>query len=121
MMSFDAVQATWPSQEVLLVYVVISPILEEIVFRVGLHDAFRARVKTSFGPLTTANVLTAIVFGCIHALLRQSPAGFMTALPALLFGFAYERWHRLSIPICLHAVSNLIFWAVIVPTGINWI
>lgn len=120
-MIFDAVQAAWPSQEVLLVYIVISPILEEIVFRAGLHDALRAATKASVGPMTLANVVTAIFFGGMHALLRQSPTGFMTALPALFFGLAYERWHRLFVPICLHAVSNLIYWTIIVPTGISWI
>ena len=73
----------------------------------------------SLGPLTLANVATAIIFGGMHALLRHSLAGLMTALPGLFFGFAYERWRRLSIPIGLHAGSNLIYWTIIVPTGIN--
>lgn len=99
-----------------LIAFAVSPILEEIVFRWGLHDWLKSRLAYRLIGLTAANFITALVFGLCHAILRHEPAGLATALPALVFGFIYERSGRLWAPIASHALANILYICVIVPT-----
>lgn len=96
----------WPGAQALMMTVVVLPVLEEVVFRLGLHDALAARWPARAGPLTLANAITAVVFCLCH--LWAHPAGWAlaTVVPALVFGWAYERHRRLAAPVVLHAGYN---------------
>lgn len=103
----------WPGAVALLLGVVLSPILEEIVFRTGVQDALAARYPHRFGFLTFANSATAVLFGLFH-LWRHPPLwALATIVPALVFGLVYERHRRLVAPIGLHAVYNLAHLALL--------
>jgi membrane protease YdiL (CAAX protease family) len=85
-----------------VVLVVVAPLLEEVVFRAGLHE-WLLRRSTKF---RTANLLTALVFGGAHVLLRADPLAWATALPALLIGRVYEQTRRVRWCVALHAAMN---------------
>ncbi|HSV69840.1 MAG TPA: JDVT-CTERM system glutamic-type intramembrane protease [Methylibium sp.] len=80
----------------------VAPLLEEIVFRLGLHDALLKR----WGPGWRANAAVALAFGVAHALLRSPGLGLGVLLPALVIGGVYERWRRLWPCVLLHAAFN---------------
>ncbi len=92
----------------LLQVVIISPVLEEIVFRGGLQgwllkrDAMR---RTRFG-ISLANALVSLVFAAMH-LLHQPPLwAALVFVPSLVFGWAWERHQTLLSPIALHMAYN---------------
>jgi membrane protease YdiL (CAAX protease family) len=95
----------WP----LTVALLIAPVIEETVFRAGLHDGLLHGGTTPW----RANMLTALAFSAAHMLLLGASA--QTALvfvPALLIGAAYNRWRRLRICIVLHMAMNALWIAV---------
>ncbi|MEI8029738.1 MAG: JDVT-CTERM system glutamic-type intramembrane protease [Comamonadaceae bacterium] len=92
----------------LLTLLVIAPIAEETVFRLGLHNWLAAKWNAQVGCLSLANVLVAIVFGSLHALHQGSALLLLTAAPALVFGWMWElSGRRLMVPVLLHAWYNL--------------
>ncbi|MDM0110790.1 CPBP family glutamic-type intramembrane protease [Variovorax sp. J22R133] len=94
----------WP----LLVSLLIAPVLEETVFRAGLHDRL---LDGGLAPWL-ANLMTAMAFCAAHLLLVG--IHWQTALvwlPALLIGAAYNRWRRVRICIALHMAMNLTWLA----------
>lgn len=83
---------------------VLAPVLEEIIFRLGLQRHLQDRGW----PVHRAVGLTAVVFAAAHLLLR-GPGWLMaaTVLPAWLIGLVYARHGRLWPCILLHALFNL--------------
>jgi hypothetical protein len=101
-----ALTLRWPGMGALVMMACVLPLLEEIVFRIGLHDALSARLSARLGHLTFANGLTAGCFALAH-LLHHPPAwALATGLPALVFGALWERHGRLFVPISVHAAYN---------------
>lgn len=95
----------WP----LVVALFIAPLLEETVFRAGVHDAL---LHDGAAPWL-ANLLTALAFSAAHMLLLGASAQTaLVCLPALLIGAAYNRWRRLRICIGLHMAMNALWIAV---------
>ncbi|PID60068.1 MAG: hypothetical protein CSB44_11215 [Gammaproteobacteria bacterium] len=94
-----------PDALTLLLLSIVSPVLEEFVFRGGLQSWLLSR---RCGKL--ANPITAAVFAAFH-LFRQPPLwAALIFLPALVFGWSYERTgERLAAPILLHAFYNIGF------------
>jgi membrane protease YdiL (CAAX protease family) len=88
----------------LVMLILVAPVLEEIVFRAGLHEALQRQWRQI--P-HLANAATALIFGASHMLVRGDPAAFAVVLPALLIGAVYERTGRLRHCILLHAAMNV--------------
>lgn len=88
--------------------VVISPVLEEIVFRGGLQNWLLKRSimsRTRFS-ISLANILVSVIFAAMH-LLHQPPLwAALVFLPSLVFGWAWERHRSLLSPIALHMAYN---------------
>jgi membrane protease YdiL (CAAX protease family) len=92
----------------LLTLLVLAPIIEETVFRFGLHNWLAAKFDAQLGSLSLANVLVAGVFGSLHALHQGSAWMLLTAVPALVFGWMWElSGRRLIVPVLVHAWYNL--------------
>jgi membrane protease YdiL (CAAX protease family) len=87
---------------------VLAPLLEEVVFRAGLHENLLRRLRS---PLV-ANALTALAFALAHVLVRGEAAAFAVALPALLIGLVYQRWRKIWPCVLLHAAMNAVWLAV---------
>jgi membrane protease YdiL (CAAX protease family) len=96
-----------PGVQRMAILLVLAPLIEESAFRAGLQEALLLRWKT---PLA-ANVMTALVFGLGHVVLRGDAAAFSVALPALLIGAAYGRWRRVRVCVVLHAGMNTLWLA----------
>jgi len=81
-----------------------APVLEEIVFRGGLHELLLARVSPG-----SANALTAAAFALGHGLTRSWWLAAAVVLPAWAVGRLYQR-QRCVVPcVAAHAAMNL-FW-----------
>lgn len=92
---------------------VAAPLLEEIVFRLGLHAWLLRRwggaVPRAAAWPSRANVVVALGFGAAH-LLRLEPAlAAAVVLPALFVGQVYEITGRLWPCVVIHAVFNLLW------------
>jgi len=92
----------WPTWEHVAVLVVLSPLLEECVFRAGLQEWLLRHGQTT----QRANVSTALAFGALHAVARLQWAAFAVALPALLLGGLYGRSRLLRWCVLGHAAMN---------------
>lgn len=104
-----ALAAASPNPWPLTVALLIAPVLEETVFRAGLHDGL---LHDGIAPWR-ANLLTALTFSAAHMLLLGASAQTaLLLLPALLIGAAYNRWRRLRICIVLHMAMNALWIAV---------
>lgn len=85
-----------------------APVLEELVFRAGLHETLLRRLRL---PLL-ANALTALVFALAHVMVRGDGAAFAVMLPALLIGIVYQRWRKVWPCVLLHGLMNAIWLAI---------
>lgn len=83
----------------LLLYGVISPLAEEVVFRGVIYN----RLRRFYGPLVGI-VASGVFFGAFHGNLVQGVYG---ACLGMLIAYFYERSGNFRIPILLHAVANL--------------
>ena len=86
-----------------LLMLVISPVLEEVIFRLGVQTTLMRRWP--HGPM--ANVLTATLFALSHWLLSPQWLSAATALPALWLGHLFQRHRNIGWCIGLHAAMNL--------------
>ena len=92
----------------LLLLVIVYPILEEIVFRGALQGWVRRKswgLRHRFG-VTTANILTSIVFAAFHLIRRPNIWSAGVMLPGLVFGFFRDRYGNLYAPMALHIFYN---------------
>lgn len=94
----------WP----LAVLVIGAPVLEEVVFRAGLHEQLLlARL-----PPASANALTAAAFALGHGLTRSWWLAAAVVLPAWALGRLYQGERRLAPCIAVHAAMNLLWIAI---------
>jgi membrane protease YdiL (CAAX protease family) len=85
-----------------VVLLLLSPLIEEAVFRAGLQEWLLRRGLAA----NRANLSTALMFGGLHALVRLQWMAFAVALPALLLGSVYGRWRLLRWCVLIHAGMN---------------
>ncbi len=99
------------SANFILYALIISPILEELLFR-GLLQKFLSLKLGHFRwkKLTLSNFLTSICFASLHVFLKGDWEGAMTFFPSLIFGFIWDRYKMLLPPILLHAAFNLFYF-----------
>lgn len=77
---------------------IFTPILEELIFRVGLYRFLKSRV-----PAVFAAILSSVIF----ALLHDAPVSYLPlAVLGCLLCFAYEKTGRVAAPILVHALFN---------------
>jgi uncharacterized protein len=99
-----------PTPASVLLLVLVAPLLEETVFRLGLHAWLLQRWGGAVSRLrawpSRANVVVALCFGAAH-LLRLEPAmAAATLVPALFVGQLYESTGRLWPCVVTHALFN---------------
>jgi membrane protease YdiL (CAAX protease family) len=85
-----------------LVLLVLAPLVEEVVFRLGVQDSLLRRGLVAW----QANALTALAFAAAHVTVRGDPGAIAVALPALLLGIVYGRSRRVGPCVALHAAMN---------------
>lgn len=82
-----------------LLFVVMAPIIEELVFRKALIDRM-----AGYGE-ALAIMLTAVMFGAFHANFNQF---FYATGIGLVLGVAYVKSGRIALPMGLHSLVNLV-------------
>lgn len=87
-----------------------APVVEEIVFRAGLHESLLRAFDATAAPMPrwVANVVCAVTFASLHLLAYPGLTGLATFAPALAIGALYERQRRVWPCIALHALFNVI-------------
>jgi membrane protease YdiL (CAAX protease family) len=83
----------------------LAPLVEEVIFRLGLQEALLRRLPARRAWI--ANLATALVFAAAHVLLRPGWMAAATLLPALVLGVIYGRSRRLAPCVLWHALFNL--------------
>ncbi len=88
----------------LILYVVVAPFVEELVFRGIIFNAVRGKVKPMF-----AAVLSATLFAYGHPGLLQLLYAFIIGF---MFAYAYHHTRKLWVPIAMHSVINLVVYVL---------
>lgn len=83
----------------LVLYGIISPLAEEVVFRGVIYN----RLRRLFNP-TIGIIVSGVLFGAFHGNLVQAVYG---ACLGMLMAYLYERSGNFCIPILFHAAANL--------------
>ncbi|MCM1538693.1 MAG: CPBP family intramembrane metalloprotease, partial [bacterium] len=84
----------------LIAYGVVSPIVEEGVFRGILY----LKCRRYLGRRLPAALLSALLFGILHGNVVQGVYGFLMGLIIVWF---YERYDSFLAPVLVHAASNI--------------
>ena len=95
---------------------VLAPVIEEAIFRAGVHELLLRRFGCSSG---VAIVLTALAFGLAHVLVRGDASAFAVALPALAIGAIYDRRRQIRACAGAHAAMNAL-WLAWTAAGAAW-
>lgn len=83
----------------MVLFGLISPITEEIVFRGLVFNRMRR-----YYPILAAIVVSGVLFGAYHGNLVQ---GIYGSCMGILLAYTYERMHSFLIPCLFHAAANL--------------
>lgn len=84
----------------LILYGVISPFVEEVIFRGFLYGRMRVYMKK-----TGAILLSALLFGVYHGNLVQGIYGFIMGI---IFTLVYEKYKNFYLAVVMHSITNLV-------------
>lgn len=88
----------------LILYGIISPLAEEVVFRGIIYNRMRRQY-----PMYLAIIVSGILFGAYHGNVVQ---GIYGACMGILMAYVYERMGSFLIPYLFHAAANLLVFTV---------
>lgn len=97
---------------IFITYVLVAPVVEELVFRGYFFRVWRNSFLKCWGTL----LLTSVLFTAMHT--GQYPLQLLAVLFcfSLLLGLAREKTGSVYVPIVMHAVNNLVAFILI-----NWL
>ena len=84
----------------LILYGVISPFVEEVIFRGFLYGRMRVYMKKWLAIL-----MSALLFGIYHGNMVQGIYGFCMGL---LLTFVYDRYKNFYLAVFMHSIANLV-------------
>jgi membrane protease YdiL (CAAX protease family) len=90
---------TWSYAAILFHYIILGPIIEEIIFRGVLYSPYRKK----YGP-TVAVLLTSLFFCAFHPI----RAFVVTLIDGIIFGTLYEKTESIIPPIIAHCTINFL-------------
>lgn len=88
----------------IILYGLVSPLAEEVVFRGVIYN----RLRRFYGPVIGV-VVSGIFFGAFHGNLVQGVYG---ACMGMLIAYVYERQGSFFFPVLFHAVANLTVYSI---------
>jgi membrane protease YdiL (CAAX protease family) len=91
-----------------LVAVLWQPLVEELLFRGCLQGWLFTHGwgRQSFVGISSANLLTSVVFSGAHIATHSLPWALLTLFPSLLFGVLRDRFGSVLPPLVLHIIYN---------------
>jgi hypothetical protein len=96
-----------PDMETLFIFILLSPIAEELFFRGVLQDILLRKIHYTLAGLSLANIIVSLCFALFHISFWGYVHSGLVFIPSLIFGFLYDRTGKLTYPIILHAIYNL--------------
>lgn len=97
-------QFAYPLLTGILLYGILSPVIEEILFRGAIYNLIK-----KFCGWVFAMVGSALLFGLYHGNIVQASYGFFLGM---LIAFFYERYGSFIVPILLHSAANICVYVV---------
>lgn len=94
-----------------ILFGLISPIAEEIVFRGLIFNRIRR-----YYPAVAAVIASSVLFGIYHGNLVQGVYG---SCMGILLAYVYARIHSLLIPCLFHATANFVVYALAQNAGLH--
>lgn len=94
----------------LFLYGVISPLVEEVVFRGLVYN----RMKKYY-PTVLAAIVSAVLFGASHGNLVQA---FYGTCMGILLAYSYEKFNDFKIPCLFHAAANISVYIITYSSGL---
>lgn len=88
----------------LILYGVVSPFVEEVVFRGFLYGRMRV-----YMPKVVAVLLSALLFGIYHGNIVQGIYGFCMGI---VFTLVYEKYKNFYLAVIMHAITNLVAYFI---------
>lgn len=97
-----------PAYEIAWYALLLKAFVEEFFLRYLLQDSLLrfTSLRDRLGPVSTANVLASLVFVCLHLFTHSLFWALLVFFPSLVFGYAWERYGRLWVPVVLHFFYN---------------
>ncbi|MBP3616650.1 MAG: CPBP family intramembrane metalloprotease [Lachnospiraceae bacterium] len=94
----------------IILYGIVSPIAEEIVFRGIVYN----RMHRQYGKWI-AIISSALLFGLYHGNIVQALYGFILGL---LIAVLYEKYASFAVPVIIHSAANVFVYVVTSVTGV---
>ena len=91
------------------IYLILSPIAEELIFRGGLQDLLANEIPRSW-PKEIANIITSVHFAIVHLLFKQDLSALLVFFPSLVLGWHYRRHKSIKTVIFIHFFYNFILF-----------
>lgn len=93
--------------KVFINFIVLSPVIEEILFRGIIHNELSKKFTSYISIISLPNIIASICFSMIHLLGNSAMHSLMVFIPSLVFGIIYERYQSVFPVILLHSFYNL--------------
>ena len=103
-------QFAFPLWAGIILYGMVSPLAEEIVFRGIVYN----RMHRQYGKWI-AIIGSALLFGLYHGNIVQALYGFMLGL---LIAVLYEKYASFAVPVIIHSAANVFVYVVTSVTGV---
>jgi hypothetical protein len=86
----------------------VKAFVEEFFLRFLLQDSLLsfAVLRDRLGPVSTANILASLLFAGLHLFSHSLLGSLLVFFPSLIFGYVWERYGRLWVPVVLHFFYN---------------
>ncbi len=94
--------------------IIFFPIVEELAFRGVIQEYIYNKISkhSLFLHITYANIMTSMLFVCMHFIHHEPIWAILTFIPSLLFGYFKERYEQIIPSIFLHMFYNLSYFSI---------
>lgn len=93
----------------IILFLFASPLLEEFIFRELVQNKINKFLKSGFFlHISYGSFISSLIFTFIHLLLNDFAVIYlMVFLPSLFFGFLYDKYKSLLLPVLFHSFFNI--------------
>ena len=86
-----------------------SPLIEEYIFRGLVQNKINKFVnKSYFFHISAGNLISSILFTCAHCIINPFLIqNLFVIIPSLYFGYLYDKYNTLKLPILFHSFFNI--------------
>lgn len=88
----------------LILYCVVSPLVEEVIFRGFLYGRMRV-----YMPKVGSILVSALLFGVYHGNLVQGIYGFCMGV---IYTLVYEKYQNFYLAVMMHAITNMVAYFI---------